>query len=50
MNFDLADLRAFVEAGLGIAAVPRLAMPPRNSSQLVSVALVKPLVSRTVGL
>jgi DNA-binding transcriptional LysR family regulator len=46
----VSTLVNLVEAGLGIAAVPRLAMPPKNSALLVSVPLVKPLVSRTVGL
>ena len=46
----VSTLVNLVEAGLGIAAVPRLAMPPKNNALLVSVPLVKPLVSRTVGL
>ena len=46
----VSTLVNLVEAGLGIAAVPRLAMPPRNSASLVSVPLIKPLVTRTVGL
>lgn len=39
-----------VEAGLGIAAVPRLAMPPADHPLLVSVPLVEPAVERTIGL
>jgi DNA-binding transcriptional LysR family regulator len=46
----VSTLVNLVEAGLGVAAVPRLAMPPRNTAKLVSVPLVMPLVSRTVGL
>ena len=39
-----------VEAGLGIAAVPQLAMPPGGHPTLVSIPLVEPAVKRTVGL
>lgn len=39
-----------VEAGLGVAAVPRLAMPPADHPLLVSVPLVEPAVTRTMGL
>jgi DNA-binding transcriptional LysR family regulator len=39
-----------VEAGLGVAAVPRLAMPPGDHPLLVSVPLVDPAVTRTIGL
>jgi DNA-binding transcriptional LysR family regulator len=41
---------SLVEAGLGIAAVPQLAMPPGDHPTLVSVRLVEPAVTRTVGL
>lgn len=41
---------SLVEAGVGIAAVPRLAMPPDDHPLLVSVPLVKPAVTRTIGL
>jgi len=41
---------SLVEAGLGIAAVPQLAMPPGDHPSLVSVPLVEPAVTRTVGL
>ena len=43
-------LVGLVEAGLGIAAVPRLAMPPADHPTLVSVPLVEPAISRTIGL
>ena len=39
-----------VEAGLGIAAVPRLAMPVGAHSTLRAIALESPSVSRTLGL
>jgi len=39
-----------VEAGLGVAAVPQLAMPSGVGSALVSRPLVEPMVARTVGL
>ena len=39
-----------VEAGLGVAAVPSMAMPPRDHPLLVSVPLVEPVVTRKVGL
>lgn len=39
-----------VEAGLGVAAVPSLAMPGPDHPLLVSVPLVEPQVSRRVGL
>lgn len=41
---------SLVEAGLGIAAVPQLAMPPGEHATLVSIPLVEPAVTRTVGL
>lgn len=40
----------FVEAGLGIAAVPALAMPPASHPDLCSIPLVEPAVTRTIGL
>ena len=43
-------LVGLVEAGLGIAAVPRLAMPPADHPVLVSVPLVEPVICRTIGL
>jgi DNA-binding transcriptional LysR family regulator len=39
-----------VEAGVGIAAVPSLAMPRGDGALLVGVPLVEPVVTRTVGL
>lgn len=41
---------SLVEAGLGIAAVPQLAMPPAPHPVLTSVKLVDPVVTRTLGL
>lgn len=46
----IATLLGLVEAGLGVAAVPRIAMPPRRRSRLVAVPLVEPRVMRTMGL
>ena len=46
----VSTLVSFVEAGLGIAAVPELAMPPAGHSTLVGVPLVEPAVTRPVGL
>jgi DNA-binding transcriptional LysR family regulator len=39
-----------VEAGLGVAAVPSLAMPAADHPLLVSVPLTDPVVTRRVGL
>ncbi|HET7400363.1 MAG TPA: LysR family transcriptional regulator [Usitatibacter sp.] len=39
-----------VEAGLGVAAIPSMAMPGRDHPLLVSVPLVDPVVTRKVGL
>lgn len=39
-----------VEAGLGVAAVPAMAMPEADHPLLVSVPLVDPVVTRKVGL
>lgn len=39
-----------VEAGLGVAAVPSLAMPGKDHPLLVSIPLVDPVVTRRVGL
>lgn len=46
----VSTLVALVEAGLGVAAVPRLAMPLTDHPTLVSVPLVDPAITRTVGL
>lgn len=45
----IATLLSMVEAGLGLAAVPRLALPPAHPS-LVGIALRKPEVTRVLGL
>jgi DNA-binding transcriptional LysR family regulator len=39
-----------VEAGLGVAAVPSLAMPAADHPRLVSVPLAEPIVTRRIGL
>jgi DNA-binding transcriptional LysR family regulator len=41
---------ALVEAGLGIAAVPSMAMPAKDHPLLASVPLVEPVVTRRLGL
>jgi len=41
---------ALVEAGLGVAAVPQLAMPATEHPQLIAIPLVEPKVTRTLGL
>lgn len=46
----VSTLVSLVEAGLGIAAVPRLSMPPQGHPTLISVPLVEPVITRTVGL
>lgn len=46
----VSTLVAFVEAGLGVAAVPRLSMPRTGHAALVSVPIVEPEVTRTLGL
>ncbi len=46
----VSTLVSLVEAGLGIAAVPRLAMPGEEHPLLVSIPLVEPTISRSVGL
>ncbi len=46
----VSTLVNLVEAGLGVAAVPELAMPAGEHPSLVSVPLVDPTISRTVGL
>ncbi len=43
-------LLGLVEAGLGVAAVPRLAMPPGEHPILVSVPLKEPVITRRMGL
>jgi DNA-binding transcriptional LysR family regulator len=46
----VSTLVGFVESGLGVAAVPRLSMPRKGHPLLVSVPIVDPEVTRTVGL
>lgn len=46
----VTTLLGLVEAGLGVAAVPSLAMPDKDHPLLVSVALDEPVVTRRVGL
>jgi DNA-binding transcriptional LysR family regulator len=46
----VTTLLGLVEAGLGVAAVPSLAMPDANHPVLVSVPLLDPVVTRRVGL
>src|SRR6218665_934311 len=46
----VTTLLGLVEAGLGVAAVPGLAMPGREHPTLVSIALVEPVVTRQMGL
>jgi DNA-binding transcriptional LysR family regulator len=46
----VSTLVSLVEAGMGVAAVPRLSMPPDGHPVLMSIPLVDPVISRTVGL
>ncbi|WP_439586709.1 LysR family transcriptional regulator [Hydrogenophaga sp.] len=46
----VTTMLGLVEAGLGVAAVPSLAMPAADHPLLVSVPLVEPIVTRNVGL
>jgi DNA-binding transcriptional LysR family regulator len=46
----VSALLGMVEAGLGVAAVPALAMPGKDHAVLVSVPLDSPVVTRQVGL
>jgi DNA-binding transcriptional LysR family regulator len=46
----VSTLLGLVEAGLGVAAVPRLAMPGAGHPTLAAVPLVEPAVTRTLGL
>lgn len=43
-------LVSLVEAGLGLGVVPRLAMPPKGHSGLISIPLEDPVVTRVIGL
>lgn len=46
----VSTLLGLVEAGLGVAVVPRLSMPQGEHATLAMVELVEPTVDRTVGL
>jgi DNA-binding transcriptional LysR family regulator len=46
----VTTLLGLVEAGLGVAAVPSMAMPGKDHPLLVSVPLGEPVVTRRVGL
>ena len=46
----VTTMLGLVEAGLGVAAVPSMAMPGADHPLLVSVPLVEPVVTRKVGL
>ncbi|MBH1963749.1 MAG: LysR family transcriptional regulator [Comamonadaceae bacterium] len=46
----VTTMMGLVEAGLGVAAVPSMAMPGADHPLLVSVPLVDPIVTRKVGL
>lgn len=46
----VTTMLGLVEAGLGIAAVPSIAMPGADHPLLVSVPLVDPIITRQVGL
>jgi len=46
----VSTLVGFVESGLGVAAVPQLSMPRKGHPLLISVPIVEPEVTRTVGL
>jgi DNA-binding transcriptional LysR family regulator len=45
----LSTSLGLVEAGLGVAALPRLAMPPEGHAVLVSRPLLDPVLTRTMG-
>jgi len=49
VNHNLT-LLGLVEAGLGVTAVPKLAMPQRGHPTLAAVPLVEPTVTRRLGL
>lgn len=46
----VTTLLGMVEAGLGVAAVPQLAMPSHDHATLVSIPLHEPVVTRQIGL
>ena len=46
----VTTMLGLVEAGLGVAAVPSMAMPADDHPLLVSVPLVEPVITRRIGL
>lgn len=46
----VSGILALVEAGMGVAAVPRLSLPLHTQATLVGVPLVNPPIHRTLGL
>ncbi|MBV8656413.1 MAG: LysR family transcriptional regulator [Burkholderiales bacterium] len=46
----VTTMLGLVEAGLGVAAVPSMAMPGHNHPVLTSIPLVEPVVKRRVGI
>ena len=46
-SFDVIRL---VEAGLGISALPGLAMPHAPYSSIIGIPLVEPVIRRTLGI
>ncbi len=46
----LSTSLGLVEAGLGVSAMPSLAMPAGDHPTLVSVPLIEPVVNRSLGL
>ena len=46
----VTTMLGLVEAGLGVAAVPSIAMPGADHPLLVSVPLFDPVITRKVGL
>ena len=46
----VTTMLGLVEAGLGVAAVPSMAMPAADHPLLVSVPLIEPLITRKIGL
>ncbi|MGF6853852.1 DNA-binding transcriptional LysR family regulator [Paraburkholderia sp. CI3] len=46
----VTTMLGLIEAGLGVAAVPSMAMPGRDHPILTSVPLVEPVVKRRVGI
>ena len=46
----VTTMLGLVEAGLGVAAVPSMAMPGHEHPILTSVPLVEPVVNRRVGI